>query len=224
MEDINPNAGPQLRREATLDEPVQTTIWRDLKRVLVKLLHVMVPRTFSRDSQGVDALRDWDLWGPLIICLLLSVFLFIGTASQGLTEQQQAQIFAASFVIVWAGAGVITLNSYLLGGTLGFFQSVCILGYCVFPLMVAAFLCLLWGNLIFRGVTVIVAFIWGVAACIGFFAGVVPEGRKALATYPVFLFFLVIGWMVILTTKPAEIPTPAPTPAPIPSPTPTLLL
>uniref|UniRef100_A0A6B2LIX6 Protein YIPF n=1 Tax=Arcella intermedia TaxID=1963864 RepID=A0A6B2LIX6_9EUKA len=195
-----------------------------MKRVLVKLLHVMVPRTFSRDSQGVDALRDWDLWGPLIICLLLSVFLFIGTASQGLTEQQQAQIFAASFVIVWAGAGVITLNSYLLGGTLGFFQSVCILGYCVFPLMVAAFLCLLWGNLIFRGVTVIVAFIWGVAACIGFFAGVVPEGRKALATYPVFLFFLVIGWMVILTTKPAEIPTPAPTPAPIPSPTPTLLL
>jgi len=169
----------------------------------------MVPRTFSRESQGVDALRDWDMWGPLIICLLLSVFLYVGSGSQGTDTNQQAAIFAASFVIVWAGAGVITLNSYLLGGTLGFFQSVCILGYCVFPLMVSAFLCLLWqyiqvpawGNVILRGVTVIIAFVWGVTACIGFFAGVVPEGRKAIAMYPVFLFYLVLGWMIILGTN-----------------------
>jgi len=189
-------------REATLDEPVFTTIWRDVKRVLQKLFHVMVPRTFSRESQGIDALRDWDLWGPLIICLLLSIFLYVGSGFQTATDDTKAAIFAASFVIVWAGAGIITLNSYLLGGTLGFFQSVCIIGYCVFPLMVAAFLCLIWNNIIFRCVIVLVMLVWSVTACVGFFAGVVPEGRKALALYPVVLFYLVLGWMIVLATNP----------------------
>ena len=43
-------------------------------------------------------------------------------------------VFAAVFVIVWFGAALVTLNAQLLGGTISFFQSICILGYCVFPL------------------------------------------------------------------------------------------
>lgn len=63
-----------LPRQPTLDEPVLTTIvrlpfaplswssdgrkWRDVRRVLTKLFHVLVPRTFTRASKGVEALRD----------------------------------------------------------------------------------------------------------------------------------------------------------------------
>jgi len=201
-------SNPVNLREAKLDEPITTTIMRDVKKVLTKVFHVLVPRTFSRDAQGVSALRDWDLWGPLIICMLLSVFLSMGKSNT--EENQNSAVFAASFVIVWAGAGVITLNALLLGGTLGFFQSVCILGYCVFPLMVASFLCLIpsliqsmssIANTAFRVIVVVVAILWACTASIGFFAGVVPDGRKALAMYPVLLFYAVIGWMVVLGTN-----------------------
>lgn len=52
-------------------------------------------------------------------------------------------VFAAVFVIVWVGAAAVTLNAQLLGGTISFFQSVCILGYCVFPLTLSALACLI---------------------------------------------------------------------------------
>ena len=42
--------------------------WRDIKNMLLKLLQVLLPfRTWAN-------LHDWDLWGPLFICLTLAVF------------------------------------------------------------------------------------------------------------------------------------------------------
>lgn len=64
-----------------------------------------------------------DLWGPLIICLLLSVFLSIAsektttTGANGTTDTRST-VFAASFVLLVAGSLVVTLNALLLGGTL----------------------------------------------------------------------------------------------------------
>jgi hypothetical protein len=51
-------------------------------------------------------------------------------------------VFATVFVIVWVGAAAVTINAQLLGGSISFFQSVCILGYCVFPLTISALICL----------------------------------------------------------------------------------
>jgi hypothetical protein len=91
------------------------------------------------------------------------------------------------FVIVWLGAAVITINSQLLGGKMyfllslfwgliakffvifclyrSFFQSVCVLGYCVFPIVVAALLCFitdpLFHSLVFRLIVCGIAFVWG---------------------------------------------------------------
>ena len=53
-------------------------------------------------------------------------------------RDDSAAVFAAVFLIVWCGSAVVTVNAVLLGGTVSFFQSICILGYCVFPLTVAA--------------------------------------------------------------------------------------
>lgn len=39
---------------------------------------------------------------------------------------------------MWGGAFVVTINTKLLGGHISFFQCVCVLGYCVFPIVLAA--------------------------------------------------------------------------------------
>uniref|UniRef100_A0A4W3HEP5 Protein YIPF n=1 Tax=Callorhinchus milii TaxID=7868 RepID=A0A4W3HEP5_CALMI len=117
---------------STLDEPVKDTIMRDLKAVGKKFVYVMYPRKSS------SLLRDWDLWGPLILCVLLAMMM---QGSNIDSKHDGGPQFAEVFVIVWFGAVVITLNSKLLGGTISFFQSLCVLGYCVLPLTVAMIIC-----------------------------------------------------------------------------------
>ena len=131
---------------------------RDLKQVASKLKVVLLPR---EDQEGIlKQLKEWDLWGPLMVCLTLSIMLSI-TAP----EDQKALVFAGVFVIVWIGAAVVTLNAQLLGGKISFFQSVCILGYCVFPLNVACFVCLFFKalftyTLFIKLIVVGVGFVW----------------------------------------------------------------
>lgn len=52
----------------TLDEPVRQTLERDLRAIWNKLTLVLHPKI-----QKSNALKDWDLWGPLILCLSLAV-------------------------------------------------------------------------------------------------------------------------------------------------------
>ena len=145
------------------------------------LLHSIVP-TFAGD-----------LWGPLLLCLLLASTLSISASSK-----QSALIFAAVFVLVWVGAGIITLNAALLGGQISFLQSVCVLGYCIAPLNLASILCHAWANKIYHFVLVMVAFVWATRASVGFMAQLVAENKRALAVYPVLLFYLAIAWMILV--------------------------
>lgn len=89
-----------------------------------------------------------DLWGPLLVCLLLSTILSVTAPGDS-----GSLVFAAVFVIVWAGAAAVTLNTQLLGGNVSFFQSVCILGYCVFPLTLSSLGCLIM-SFIFKHVSI----------------------------------------------------------------------
>lgn len=52
----------------TLDESVWKTFQRDLLRIFHKIKHVAIP-TFN--SKKNEELQNWDLWGPLLICLVL---------------------------------------------------------------------------------------------------------------------------------------------------------
>jgi hypothetical protein len=124
----------KLGTTTTLDEPVSETIMRDLRNVGSKLKVVLMPLREDAKEDVIEKLREWDLWGPLLVCLLLSSILSVTAPSNS-----AALVFAAVFVIVWAGAAAVTLNAQLLGGNISFFQSICILGYCVFPLTISAF-------------------------------------------------------------------------------------
>lgn len=144
-----------------------------------------------------------DLWGPLVICMLLAIFLSISSPAE-----QAATVFCTVFGIVWVGAAVVTLNAQLLEGKLSFFQSVCVLGYCVSPLCISAILCqlaqLLMGggilDLVLRSVFVLVGGGWAARASSAFLTDVVPEKRRSLAAFPLFLFYLAIAMMVFIQT------------------------
>ena len=146
------------------------------------------------EQEALNELKNWDLWGPLLLCLVLSIDLAFRAPAN---EANVA--FAAVFVIVWCGAFVVTLNAQLLGGNLSCFQSVCVLGYCIFPLVVSSLLCILWGNLVWKTFVVGAGFVWSTRASIVFMSQLVPKERQLLATYPVFLFYIVIAWMVFIS-------------------------
>jgi hypothetical protein len=101
----------------TLEEPVTTTIIRDVKKIGFKLKYVLMPRVREEKASG---LRDWDLWGPLILCLLLSLTLSFAS-SGGSSEDTASLVFSIVFCLITVGSVIITINTLLLGGTISFF-------------------------------------------------------------------------------------------------------
>lgn len=177
----------------SLDEPVSITLLRDLRAIGFKLKYVLLPKSTSDDAE-LRELRNWDLWGPLLLCLLLSVVL-----SASAPSGQASLVFAAVFVVVWGGAAVVTLNSLLLGAKVGFFQSVCVLGYCMFPLVLAAVPCYFVSYAPIKFILVAVGFGWATKASAVFSAALVDESKKALSVYPVVLFYVALAWMIFLS-------------------------
>lgn len=204
---------------STLDEPVRETIMRDVRAVAEKLKVVMLPidRTLpyggyagvsqtenveltDRDKEVIQRLKDWDLWGPLLVCLALAVLLSL-KAPVG----QASLVFAAVFCAVWVGSAVITINAQLLGGTISFFQSVCVLGYCVFPMTMAAVVVDLLKMLplgalatIIDLIVLAIAFLWATRASSVFIGQYIAASRRILAVFPVLFFYTFLAWLILL--------------------------
>lgn len=73
---------------------------------------VMDPEALLQ-SNMTPGLRDWDLWGPLIFCLLLSLLL-----SFTARKDQRDAVFSGVFAMIWLGEAVVTLQIKLLGGNM----------------------------------------------------------------------------------------------------------
>ena len=150
------------------------------------------------DRNIIKQLKDWDLWGPLVLCLLLGIIL-----SMNAPTNQAALTFAAVFIAISVGSTIVTMNVQLLGGTISFFQSVCVLGYSVFPLVIAAFVigCLkllyihwLW----IHSIVVVVGSIWSLRISSIFISLYVRQERRALALYPVVYYYAFLAWLILL--------------------------
>ncbi|KAG7203780.1 hypothetical protein KM043_013801 [Ampulex compressa] len=184
----------------TLDEPIKDTILRDVRAVGKKFYHVLYPK------EKKSLLKEWDLWGPLVLCTFMAMILQ-GSSDTANNTNDGGPEFAEVFVIVWIGSMVVTLNSKLLGGNISFFQSVCVLGYCLLPTCIALIICRIilmveqTGYLFaLRFIVTVIGFIWATYASMAFLGDSQPVGRKALAVYPMFLFYFVISWLVISHT------------------------
>eukprot|EP01017_Pseudomicrothorax_dubius_P022413 TRINITY_DN2426_c0_g1_i4.p1 TRINITY_DN2426_c0_g1~~TRINITY_DN2426_c0_g1_i4.p1 ORF type:complete len:144 (+),score=20.77 TRINITY_DN2426_c0_g1_i4:154-585(+) len=68
---LPPPGAPVRAYENTLNEPISETIMRDLRMIGYKLKYVLNPKMREERAQK---LRDWDLWGPLILCLFLAMY------------------------------------------------------------------------------------------------------------------------------------------------------
>jgi len=213
---------------STLDEPVLETIMRDVRAVASKLKVVMLPldRTphfvggyagvSQSDSNGdagssndsemsendrkvIQSLKDWDLWGPLLVCLTLAVLLSFKAPTN-----QASLVFASVFITVWFGSAIVTVNAQLLGGNISFFQSVCVLGYCIFPMTVAAFaidllkLTWFWKWTWLDMILISAAFLWATRASSVFIGLYVSKERRFLAVFPVLFFYTFVGWMILI--------------------------
>jgi hypothetical protein len=213
-----------LEPYSTLEEPVLDTIMRDVRAVHAKLKVVMLPldRTFAplgytgveqngaeqsheqevigeNQRKVIESLKDWDLWGPLFVCLSLSVLLSLKAPTN-----QASLVFAAVFCGVWFGSAIVTLNAQLLGANMSFFQTVCVLGYCVFPLTLSALVIGLlkltwlkrWTWLDF--ILIIVGFLWATRASSVFIGQYIVREKRFLAVFPVFFFYTFLGWLILL--------------------------
>lgn len=185
---MGPHQQPQQQQLDTLDEPVWDTIRRDLINIAMKLRQVLLPTSNSR-----EILSDWDLWGPLLFCLSLASLLGLGKPADA------DNLFASVFVLVWCGAGVVTLNGQLLGGKLTFFQSICVLGYCLFPFVVGALACLFIAGWM-KPLLLVCCLLWACRAATGFLAMDGFDRRRILAVYPICLFYFIIGWLILVST------------------------
>ena len=173
----------------TLDEPIIDTFKRDLYRICFKLKNVVIP---TLNAKKKEELQNWDLWGPLLFCLLLATALTTSKSDTG-------KGFLYIFIIVWIGSIILTFNCQFLGAKIGICQMSCLLGYCLFPISFAAIIVAIF-NIKKASIKVIIssiACVWSCFSSIGFVSSLIEPKRKMIAVFPVFLFYLTLTLFVI---------------------------
>ena len=105
---MNPSP-PQLSASSLVSWELTWQL-RDAKAVVLKVKEVLWPTKSFSENDAVT--KDWDLWGPLVFCLVLSLLM-----SFGASENQSQVVFTGIFTMVWLGEAICTLNLKLLGGT-----------------------------------------------------------------------------------------------------------
>ena len=184
-ENVNQNIDISQNNEeptkSTLDEPISTTLKRDLYVILNKIKFVIVPKMTERK---IEELYNWDLWGPLLFCFLYSM------ALSNSNNNTETSIFVLVFVIFWIGGFVITFNEKFLGAQIGICQVLSLLGYGMFPITVSGIIIGFCGitNIFVKLILVLIGLIWSIVASLGFFSKMVEPDKKLLAIFPVFIY------------------------------------
>jgi hypothetical protein len=134
-------------------------------------------------------------------------------------NDQASLVFSGVFCLVWIGEAVVTLQIKLLGGNMSvplyqvvfvspltyqcrssFFQSICIIGYTLFPLVIAALLSAVGLPTIARVPVYLVLIAWSLAAGVSILGGSgVVKNRVGIAVYPLFVFYIGIGCLCFIS-------------------------
>ena len=179
-------------KDNTLNESIKTTINRDLSLIYTKLKYVINP--FTSKEVKRNQIRQWDLWGPLILNMILATTLFFNT-------KEKSQMTSLIFIIFWLGGVVLYLNANFLGVKTSIYQMFCLLGYCLFPLNISAIIgTIINFNDIIRLIIVIFALVWSIYSSSDYLKIITNQEQRYLVLYPCILFYLYISWF-IFTTK-----------------------
>ena len=126
-------------------------------------------------------------------------------------EHEAGDTFAQVFYLFWIGSAVITINAKLLKGNVSFFQSVCAIGYCLFPLVmgsVIATILLVFSRSVVSSIMykvidglriflVLGCLVWSCRAATVFLKEFMGEKRRILAVYPVALLYASFSWLIL---------------------------
>ena len=183
----------QKNNKSTLDESVYSTISRDISMICKKLKYVINP--FIAKEMKYNHIRQWDLWGPLLLNIILACTLALNTKDKG-------QITSLIFIIFWMGGIAIYLNNYFLEVKASIFQIFCLLGYCLFPLNLAAIIVtIIHWNDIFRFIIVGITCFWSVYSSSDYLKAITTQDKRYLVLYPCILFYLYISWFIFATKE-----------------------
>ena len=176
------------QRSNTLNESIATTINRDLSLIYTKIKYVVNP-FMSKEKKNYH-IRQWDLWGPLLLNLFLALTLSFGT-------KEKSQMVTLIFVIFWLGGVILYLNANFLGVQASIFQMFCLLGYCLFPLNLSAIIVTLINfNDIIRLVLVCISLFWSIHSSSDYLKIITKQEVRYLVLYPCILFYLYISWFI----------------------------
>lgn len=194
----NPSNKPQIRYNmnpsSTLNESVIQSLFRDISQIFIRIRYVVIPF-----GSGTKKLRNWDLWGPLVLCICLAWTL----SSQAPSADANA-IFGTVFCLIWIGSAVVTVNAQILGGSVSIFHSVCTLGYSLFPMNVAAAICVFFKNYIdftLALIITVVSFLWSFKSASVYMEEMMGSEKKGLALYPIFLFYIFLAFFILQMTQ-----------------------
>ena len=177
----------------TLNESIITTINRDLYLVYTKIKYVVNP-LISKEKKKYH-IRQWDLWGPLLLNMILALTLSFNT-------KEKSQMTTLIFVIFWLGGAVLYLNANFLGVKASIFQMLCLLGYCLFPLNLSAIIVTIFNfNDIIRLIIVMASLCWSIYSSSDYLKAISNQDQRYLVLYPCILFYLYIAWFIIASKK-----------------------
>jgi len=173
-----------------MNEPIIKSIYRDLSSIYIKLKFVINP--FISNEEKMYYIKNWDLWGPLLLTILLSAFLAFNSLYKSKT-------ITLIFIIFWLGSFLVFINARLLGVNISIFQIFCLLGYCLFPLVFTAFL-LVFKRFddIIRGILVGATCSWSLYSASSILKGITAQDKRYLVLYPSILLYIYISWFIFV--------------------------
>ena len=190
---LSSESSDSLKSPNTLDETILTTIMRDLKLILIKLKFVVIP--YGSKEKKSYHIKQWDLWGPLILNLILA-----GTLA--FNSEEKSQMIILVFTIFWMGGIILFLNANFLGVKASVFQIFCLLGYCLFPLDVSAIFVSIFNiNGILRFIIVILMCAWSIYSSSDYLKNLTNPEQRYLVLYPCILFYLYISWFIVAAKR-----------------------
>ena len=181
---------PLNQKVDTLNESISSTILRDLKLIYYKLKYVMNP--FSSNVDRKKHIQQWDLWGPLLFVTFLSCTLAINS-------KDKSHTIISIFAIFWIGNLLVYINGNLLNSNIKFFQTICLLGYCLFPLNISALILSITNFYeIIRVTIVLITLVWSLFSVKQYFKSLTNDDQSMLVFYPAILLFLFISWFILV--------------------------
>jgi hypothetical protein len=112
---------------------------------------------------------------------------------------QSLGVFSSVVVICSLGALTVTVQAKLLGGRVSFFQGLCVIGYCIAPLDIAALISCFVRKIYIRAPVALLAWGWCIWASVNFLDGTkIEQQRILLAVYPLLLFYFILAWMILI--------------------------